>query len=205
MIQLILAGAFFLPAQLASIPCANVATQTQQVLGRDQLVAVLKVSIADDHDKNSHDCQAEYQLLVMRAKTAGAPIVVDLLSSDADWDRSLSLRLNGFSQNGTRVFGVLSEDGKFPFTRLFDYDTINGKVRLIDLKKPLAHFVAEKCSSTFDVIGTSASGAIVLNVNSANCLPSNERWLLSRSGERAQRLPQGVTVLSLYEFKDDAP
>ena len=111
-----LVAAFLLPAQVISMPCGNIAaTQTQPVRGRDGMVAVLKVSSEDDHSKNSHDCQAEYQLLMMPGP-GGAPVAVDLLTSDAAWNRNLSLRLNGFSQNGARVFGVISEDGKFPST-----------------------------------------------------------------------------------------
>ncbi|MGA7850493.1 MAG: hypothetical protein WCA13_15410 [Terriglobales bacterium] len=198
----ILLAAFLLPAQVASMPCANIAaTQTQPVRGRDAMSAILKVTSKDDDSKNSHDCEAEYQLL-MTPGLAGAPLVVGLLTSDAEWDRSLSLRLNGFSQDGRQVFGILSEGGKSPSTTLFDYDTADGKMLLIDLKKPLAHSVAAKCRSTFDVIGTAASGAIVLQVNSANCLAANDRWLLSPSGEKAQRLPPDATFLSLYEFKN---
>lgn len=200
----ILVAAFLLPAQVASVPCANTAaTRTQPVTGRGGVVAVLEVSSADDHSKNSHDCEARYQLL-LRPGPAGTTEVIDLLTSNAGWDRSLSVRLNGFSQDGSRVFGILSEDGKFPSATLFDYDTADGKVLRIDLKKPFGHFVAAKCRSIFDVIGTSASGAIVLQVNSANCFAANDRWLLSPSGEKAHRLPPDASFLSLYEFKNVA-
>jgi len=186
------------------MPCANIAaTQTQPIRGRNEVVALLKVSSEDDHSKNSHDCQAEYQLFMVPGP-AGAPVVVDLLTSDAAWDRSLSLRLNGFSQNGQRVFGVLSEGGKFPSATLFDYDTAEGKVRLIDLRKRFSHIASSNCTPTFDVIGTTATGAIVVELNSAKCLAPNGRWLLDRSGERVQRLPQDASFLSLYEFKDVA-
>jgi hypothetical protein len=205
MILPILVAAFLLPAQVISMPCANIAaTQTQPVRGRDGMVAVLKVSSEDDHSKNSHDCQAEYQLLMMPGP-GGAPVAVDLLTSDAAWNRSLSLRLNGFSQNGARVFGVISEDGKFPSTTLFDYDTAEGKVRLIDLKKRFAHLAPAKCIATFDVIGTTATGAIALQLNSTNPCPSEGRWLLNPTSSSVQRLPQDASFLSLYEFKDVAP
>ena len=201
MLLLSLVAAFLLPAQAASLPCANpAATQTQPVPGRDGVVAVLKVSSADDHGKNSHGCQAEYQLFLAPG-SAGVPVVVDLLTSDAGWDRTLFLRLSGFSQNGQRVFGVLSEDGKFPSTTLFDYDTAEGKAHLIDLQKRFAHIAAAKCAPTFDVIGTTATGAIVLELHSAKCLAPNGRWLVGRSREKVQRLPQDASFLGLYEFK----
>ncbi len=186
------------------MPCANIATtQTKPVRGRDGAAAVLQVLSEDDHSKNSHHCQAEYQLL-MTPGPAGAPLVVELLTSAAEWGRSLSLRLNGFSLNGSRVFGILSETGKSPSTILFDYDTTDGKVRLIDLNKRLAHIAAAKCSSTFDVIGTTAAGAIVLELNSTQCPTSNGRWLLSSTTTNVRRLPPDASFLNLYEFKDGA-
>src|ERR1700693_2630757 len=89
-----------LPAQQASVHCVDTGTETaasrtQPLHGPGGVVAVLKVSTADDHSKNSHDCNAEYQLLIMPAG-ARTPVVVDLLTSDADYDRIISLRLDGF-------------------------------------------------------------------------------------------------------------
>lgn len=205
MMLTLLAGALLLPAQVASMPCANItATQTQAVRGREGTTAVLKVSSEDDHSKNSHDCKAEYQLFMMPGR-AGTPVVVDILRTDAGWDRNLSLRLNGFSQNGQRVFGVLSEDGTFPSTTLFDYDTADGELRLVDLKKRFAHIAAAKCTATFDVIGTTAAGTIVLELNFTKCPAPNGRWLLSPAGEKVQRLPPDASFVSLYEFRSVAP
>lgn len=136
---------------------------------------------------------------------AGTPVVVDLLTRDAEWDRSLSLRLNGFSHNGQRVFGVLSEGGKFRSTNLFDYDTTSGKVRLIDLKKRFAHVVPAKCNAIFDVLGTTATGAVVLQLSSTKRCAPGARWLLNPTSSSVQRLPHDASFLSLYEFKDDAP
>ena len=200
----VLVAAFLLPAEVASMPCANLAaTQTQPVRGRDGMAALLKVSSADDHRKNSHDCEAQYQLVI--TPTTGPAVVVALLTSDAGWDRSLSLRLNGFSHDGQRVFGVLSEDGKFSSTTLFDYNTADGTVRLIDLKERFAHIVAAKCVATSNIIGSTTTSAIVLELHPAEPCATGGRWLLNPAGSTVQRLPQHVSFLNLYEFKDDAP
>ena len=184
------------------MPCSNIATaQTKPVRGRDGTAAVLQVASEDDHSKNSHDCEAVFQLLLTPGP-AGAPLVVQLVRSDGEWGRSLSLKLNGFSLNGERVLGIFSESGKFPSTNLFDYDTRDGKVRLIDLKKRLGHMVEEKCGSTFNVIGTTAAGAVVLELSSAECPASNGRWLLSPASRSPQRLPPDASFLELYEFQD---
>jgi hypothetical protein len=204
----ILLAAALQPAQEVTTHCVDTgaetaSSQTERVRGPSGMAAVLRVSTADDHSKNSHECNAEYQLLISHPG-AGTPVLVDLLTSDADWDRTLSLRLDGFSQDGKRVFGILSEAGKYPSTTLFAYDIAGGQVRLMDLRKPFANLVAPKCSTTFDVIGTAGTGAIALELNSAEkCSPSS-RWLLNPTGGRPQRLPQGQTILSLYQFKDEA-
>jgi len=132
-------------------------------------------------------------------------MAVDVLTSDGDWGRNLSLRLNGFSQDGKQLFGILSEGGNFPSTTLFDYNTGDGKLRVIDLTKRFANMVAAKCHATFDVIGTTATGAIVLKLNSAKQCAPGGRWLVSPSSSSVRRLPQDASFLGLYQFKDDAP
>jgi hypothetical protein len=116
MFPLILFAASLFPSQEASAQCvdtgASIAvTETQPVRGPSGTSAVLKVSTSDDHSKNSHLCNAEYQLLFMPAG-GGAPVVADLLTADDDYGRSLSLRLDGFSQDGNQIFGIFSERGK---------------------------------------------------------------------------------------------
>ncbi len=200
----VLVAAFLLPPEVASVLCANLAgTQTQPVRGRNGMAALLKVSSADDHSKNSHDCAAQYQLVI--TPTTGPAAIVALLTSDAGWDRRLSLRLSGFSQNGQRVFGVLSEDGKFPSTTLFDYNTADGTVRLINLTERFAHIVAAKCVATSNIIGSTTTSAIVLELHPAEPCATGGRWLLNPASNTLQRLPQHASFLNLYEFKDDAP
>jgi len=194
-----------LPRQ-ASVHCVDTgaetaASQTQPLHGPGGVTAMLKVSTADDHSKNSHDCTAEYQLLVTPAGT-GAPVVVDLLTSDAEYDRIISLRLDGFSQDGKRVFGVLSEGGKYPATTLFAYSTADGQVQLMDLRKPFAHVMAGKCSTTFDVIGTTVAGIIALELSSPEKCSPNSRWVVNPAGGNPQPLPQAASILDLYKSKD---
>jgi hypothetical protein len=201
MLPFILFVSSFVPANQASLECTNTGViQTQPVSGPDGIAAVLKVSTEDDHGKNSHLCTATYQLLLISG-AGGALHVVDVLSSDDDYNRSLSLRLSGFSQDGKRVLGILSEGGKHPLTTLFDYHTSDGKVDLIDITEQFAPIMAANCSSTLEVAGTTETGAIVLEPNSANQCGSS-RWLVDFSGGRTQRLAQGAPILELYNLKD---
>lgn len=204
MLLLILLAAWFVPAEQASTNCvdtgANIAgTQTQPVRGPGGATAVLKVSSSDDHSKNSHMCNAEYQLLVFSAG-GGAPAVVDLLISDGEWGRSLTVNLDGFSQDGKQVLGVLSEDGKYSLTQLFEYSTADGKVQLTDLTKPLARVATANCRQTFDVIGTTATGAVVLALDSTKQCTDDRRWVVDPARGQLQRLSHGASILGLYKM-----
>jgi hypothetical protein len=156
---------------------------------------VLKVSSDDDHGKNTHLCSADYVLLI---RSDGATRAVDLLTTDADWDRTLYLRLDGFAHNGKRVFGVLAELGKYPSTMAFAYSIAEGNAKLIDLKRQFAHVVTAGCSATFDVVGTTETGAIVVELKSSELCEAKGRWLINPAGTSAHRLPPGAAVEPLF-------
>ena len=158
---------------------------------------MLKVSSADDHSKNSHLCMADYQLLLSPAG-GGAPRTVDFLASDDDWDRSLSLHLSGFSQDGKRILGIFAEGGKHPSATIFDYHTDGGPVQLIDITKQFAHILPANCNSTIEVIGTTPTGSIVIELSSPNHCASSGRWLLDSSGKKPQRLTPGAAIVGLF-------
>jgi hypothetical protein len=205
MLPLILLAASLLPSQQAAMECADrgatiAATETPAVRGPAGTAAVLKVSTSDDYSKNSHDCNADFKLMITPA-TGGAPVEVDFLASDGDYGRSLSLRLAGFSQDGKRVLGILAEGGKYPTTLLFDYHRSDAPVAIVDLKMQFARVAPPGCIETLEAIGTTASGAIVLESNSEKACGSSRRWLVDDAGSKARPLPPGASVQDLYESK----
>jgi hypothetical protein len=185
-----------LSAMLATAPpvsmnCADggaslAAIQTQTVRGPSGMAAILRVSSSDDHSKNDHLCAAEYRLLVTRSEKSD-PLAVDLLTSDDDYGRSLTLLLDRFSHDGKRIFGVFFEGGKHPAATLFDYNTSNGKVQLVDLRKQFGQTLNAKCNTTFEVIGTTEAGAIVLELGSPQrCGPTGGGCSISRAVNHAR-------------------
>ncbi len=175
--------------------CSNPATaQTQSVTGPAGLSAVVKVSAEDDHSKDSHNCMAEYKLVVQPA--SGAPVIADLLSSDGDWGRKLSVHLDGFSPDGKRVFGTLSEGGPTPVDMVFDYHTTDQHVKLLDMKKALKQMAAAKCGTSAAVAGTTDSGAIVLeSIPATQC---GTRWVFDPAAKTLHRVPQGQAFRALF-------
>jgi hypothetical protein len=203
MLPLILLAASLLHSQQASMECvdsgANIAaTETQEVRGPRGATAVLKVSTADDHSKNSHDCMADYKLVVTPA-TGSAPVEIDFLASDGDYGRTLSLHLAGFSQDGKRVLGILAEGGKYSTTFLFDYHLGDTQAPIVDLQAQFKRVAPPGCIQTLEVIGTTATGAIVLESNSEKACGSSRRWLVHAAGSKAQPLPLSASILGLYE------
>lgn len=199
MLKLFLFSVSVLYAQDASTQCSSTAAaQTRALPGPAGVSAVLKVSIADDSSKETHDCMAEYQLL-FRGANASSPEIVNLLSSDADWERRLSLHLDGFSNDGTRVFGILSEDGRYGFTNLFEYSVRTGQVRLIDLRKGLTALAAAKCGTTLAVAGTTKTHAIVLKPETSDPCGLQYRWQLNAATGDLHRLGDRALIVDLYE------
>ena len=202
MLAFLLFASYLLATQTVSTQCVDRGaetgtTETQVVRGPSGTAAVLRVSTSDDHSKNSHECNADYKLTVTPAN-GGTPQAIDFLASDGDYGRSLSMRLDGFSGDGKHVLGILAEGGKDPITFLFDYDPSGGPVELIDLKKQFARTMGAACTPAFGVVGTSVSGAIVVEVEAPGACAENGRWVIGRGGRRPERLSTGAVVLNLY-------
>jgi hypothetical protein len=183
--------------QQASLTCSNIATaQTQSVRGPAGTVAVLKVSTEDDHSKNAHLCMADYKLLITRS--SDQPESVDLLSSDDEWGRSLSIQLSGFSHDGQRILGMFSEGSANPVQQVFDYNTDDGNVKSFDLRKLAAHATPTKCLSHAQIVGTVESGGIVIQLKSGKYCENSSRWVLNSASGPLQHLSKRASVQDLY-------
>ena len=90
------------------------------------------------------------------------------------------------------MFGVLTEGCKYPSTMLFNYDTVSGKVQLIDLKKQFAQVVTAGCQTS----------GIVIKLSSAKPCASNGLWVLGPTGNSVSRLQLGTPFQSLFNTAD---
>ena len=108
------------------IDCANNGTtESRNRIGPGGVVAVLEVHSEDDHNKNSHQCEASYTLRITlkdgRVDATGLIPPMRFTSSIGEWGRRLSLHLDGFSTDGQHILGVISEAGKYSFVQVFDF------------------------------------------------------------------------------------
>jgi hypothetical protein len=170
-----------------SIDCANdVTTESRSRTGPGGVVAVLKVHSEDDHGKNSHQCEANYTLQITlpdgRDGAAGLIPPVGFTSSVAEWGRRLSVHLDGFSNDGQHIFGVISEGGTYSFVQVFDFKREGSSVG-IPIQQGLPHLRAANCGTSFAVAGTTTAGEIVLEPNTADRCRIAHRWLLNKAGQ----------------------
>jgi hypothetical protein len=186
--------------QPTSVTCGSSAmTQTQLVNGPDGSSAVLKVSTEDDHAKDTHLCMADYKLEITRK--SDHPHAAELLSSDNDWGRKISIQLGGFTSDGKRILGMFSEGGASPTQQVFEYSTDDESIRLFDLRRLAAGLKPDKCLINAQIVGTLKDGAIVLQMRSGkNCVQTSE-WLLNSVNGPVQRLHKHAAVEGLYSAK----
>jgi hypothetical protein len=182
-------------AQGQSMECSNNAsTHSRKVSGPAGVSAVLRVDSADDHSKNSHDCMADYSLLISPSDGMDTG---RFFASDGEWGRTLSVHLDGFSRDGKHIFGIISEGGKFSFAMVLDYDKTAHHAEVINVQKALTLLKSAKCGTAFAVAGTT-TGAIVLEPNTPSNCRVDHRWLVDRTG-KLETLAQDSAILSLYK------
>lgn len=185
--------------QTTTLECTNPgAAQTDSVMGPRGATAVLRVETEDDHSKESYDCMADYELEIANG---GDGRTADMLSSDAEYGRRITAHLYGFSQDGKRVIGIMSEGGKDATTALFDYHVDGGEARLVDLGKMFLPAVTEKCSEGFDAIGTTADGVVVVELAASKDCGAGGRWAVDSDGSAPKKISAHSKIIPFYGAK----
>ncbi len=188
-----------------SINCSNnVDAESRPRTGPGGVVAVLTVHSEDDHSKNSHDCMASYYLRIKfpdGRTTQVPPTGYGFENNDAEWDRRLSVHLDGFSKDGQHIYGVISEGGKYSTVQVFDFKREDGPFKDVQVKHGLPRLKAARCGTSFAVAGTTGAGELVLEPNTADPCRTEHRWVLNAAGE-LRDLTKNDSFVSLYNSKD---
>jgi len=184
-----------------AIECGNnVSTASRSRTGPGGVVAVLMVYSEDNHSKNSHDCRAKYTLRITlpdgRDGAAGLIPAIGFITSVAEWERRLAVHLDGFSNDGQHIFGVISESGKYSFVQVFDFKR-DGSHSERTVQEGLLRLKAARCGTSFAVAGTTDTGDLVLEPNTSNRCRTDHRWLLDKAG-KLRDLGNSDSVIALY-------
>ena len=198
----ILLVAFLAALQPVLTTCQNAATVNTQTVAGPNATAVLTASAEDDHAKDTHLCMADYQLQITRSDGTQPP-PVEVLSSDNDWGRNISIQLSGFSHDGKRILGIVREGGSTPVQQVFDYNTDDGTVRLFDLIKLVARRAPTKCLASAEILGTTESGTIVSRLSTGKHCTKSNRWLLNSVYGPLRLASKHTSILALYKPTND--
>jgi hypothetical protein len=179
---------FLQPAAVQSsgpgvLTCGVRDAQTVPLRSRAGFTAMLKMHSEDDHSKNSHLCEADYALQLSRpAGSANPPF--EFYGGDDDWDRPITFRIDGFSQDGHDVFVVIL-DGAYPGSvYTMDYDMSSGSIaRDVSLDRHFTRRLSRACAATLHIAGTSA-GLMVLGSTAKDGCRRAELWQLSPNKDR---------------------
>ena len=120
-------------------------------------------------------------------------------NSTAEWGRRLSAHLDGFSNDGQHLFGVISEGGKYSFVQVFDFKRDGSHVE-IQIQQALSHLKAAHCGTSFAVAGTTNAGETVLEPNTASRCRVDHRWLLNKAG-KLRDLAKNESFTPLYNSR----
>jgi hypothetical protein len=176
---------FLQPSQMKSFTCTALVNgvqdaQTTPLRSAAGLTVVLKMHSEDDQGKNTHLCETSYSLQISKAKDeAAAPIQDRRLSADDEWGRPVTFRIDGFSEDGSRVFIFISE-GRYPaWIEAMEYDMRSGStLNVISLDRHFTHRLSPACVSTLHVSGTTLTGFIVLASSAKEGCTRADSWQL---------------------------
>lgn len=119
-------------------------------------------------------------------------------NNDGEWGRRLSVHLDGFSRDGRHIYGVISEGGKYSLVQVFDFEREDGPFKVVQIKEGLPRLKAGHCGTSFAVAGTTDSGELVLEPNTASPCRMEHRWVLNKSGELRDLTTTDRSFASLY-------
>jgi hypothetical protein len=177
------------PQRQIGYVCGNRDGQTESLRSAAGFGAFLSMQSEDDHGKNSHECQADYSLHIIRPQGSriDGPSAFAFSSSIAEWNRPLTFRIDGFSPDGKRVFIFIKEGGQYSSIYTTEFDMVTGSSLRDEGADPsFLKKLGPACAATLHIAGTAPSGQIVLQTTPGNGCTRTESWQLN-AGRRMKK------------------
>lgn len=174
-------------ASAVSIRCGSVVdAQTAPLRSPAGFTAVLKIHTADDFMKNSHRCEADFTVAVTRPDGRTNP-PDNRMGSDAEWDRPIVARIEGFDASGNLAYILITEGEKDPSIYAVEYDLRTADYRDVYPSTNFARSISPQCRPTLRIAGTAPNGRMVLATSLAQGCSQQSMWELryeQRAGKR---------------------
>jgi hypothetical protein len=189
-------------SQEFSIACGeNGSAQTKSLKGPGGISVSMIVFADDDANKDSHQCMTSYFIKIIPDPGFNGRPYTGFFSSDDDWERPVNGRLEGFSQDGKIVLGMISESGAYPFTQVFEHETASLRHAEFDVTSEMHRLTSLKCRGTLRIEGTARHGEIVLASASDNGCHAKLRLIIGPGTNGLQPLPPDEIVTPLLNAK----
>jgi hypothetical protein len=162
-----------------ALSCANfVDARTGLLRTSAGFTVALTVHGEDDHGKNTHLCQADYNLEVTSPDGNVEAAPSNLWSSDDEWNRPIIARIAGFNAAGNLAYILIVEGGKFPSVTAIEYDMKSHNQRNVYPDPAFVRSIAPQCRATLRIAGTLPNGRMVLATSARQGCAREELWEL---------------------------
>ncbi len=161
----------------ASVRCGNnVDQQTAAVRSADGVAVALRFHSEDDHGKNTHLCQSEYELQIVRPDGSASGTGWNDLS-DGEWDRAITFGMEGFTADGQRAFARVSEGGRSLTLEVLVYDLHTHSDDAFSLDSDFLKKLGP-CVQALHVEGLTSQGEVVVGTGPGGACGLRQRWRL---------------------------
>jgi hypothetical protein len=170
-------------AQSASASSAPSETngQTAHIQSPAGAVVLMKAHSQDFHEKGAHLCTSSYSFEV--TGSPGQPIQgLSFGGATSEWDRAISIHIDGFSPDGKLVYFLAVEGGEHPRLWAYSFDlstTGEGREgRWLQLAISSMRSIPPECIMTLRFAGLSSDKWFVLATSEDNGCPTTQFWKL---------------------------
>ncbi len=191
-----------LPLGSHSVRCANgLFEQTPAVKNNQGFAVSFRLQSGDDHGKNTHGCETEYEMQIAVPGGSTRETGWDN-GNDAEWERSLAFDVEGFSANGERAVALIKEGGRFPMYEVLVYEVHMQEHYAYSLDDRFLKSLGATCAQALQVTGMTAHGEIVLGTGDGRSCVNSRVWritanLSKRGSNLVEMLPAGAAIVPL--------
>jgi len=192
----VLAGLLAQTVLAEQLTCGNSDAQTAPLRSPAGFTVLLRMHSEDDHGRNTHLCMADYTIEATRPDgTAAKPD--QFISSDGEWSRSLTFRIDGFSKDGNIAYAYIA-DGSPPTLNAEAYDLRTGTSLGVFVDLGFAKRLDSACAATVHIFGILPTGQMVLATTAGGSCHHPSYWVLRpsrNSGKSGGQLPERPSLL----------
>lgn len=168
-----------------SLECGNIVTRTSDLWSNSAgLRVALKVHTEDDHAKNSHECESDYTLVIVRPD--GTSTESQRYSVIDNWGRPIEFWIDGFASKGHKLIATTIEGGSWQLL-VYDLNEPDHGPEVYELSKEFLQALSPSCRDSLRATGVTQEGDPVIKGNDVECSETRRLWKV----KHGRRIPAG--------------